>query len=104
MRMYIYVLTSFSAHQISSLATLMWCLWWCKTQLWVYMYEEGSMSQNTSIKKYNKMPLNDIWRCWEVSETTFMDTMPAWIHMMLHQDAPGWGQDREIEDYALQKN
>lgn len=50
------------------------------------------------------MPLNDIWRCWEVSETTFMDTMPAWIHMMLHQDAPGWGQDREIEDYALQKN
>lgn len=25
------------------------------------------------------MPLNDIWRWWEVSETTFMDTMPGFI-------------------------
>lgn len=43
------------------------------------MYGEGSISQNTSIKKYNIKPLNDIWRCWEVSETTFMDTMPGFI-------------------------
>lgn len=28
----------------------------------------------------------------------------AWIHMTVHQGAPGWGQDEEIEDYALQKN
>lgn len=29
----IYILTSFSAHQISSLTTLIWYLWWFKTQL-----------------------------------------------------------------------
>lgn len=92
----IYILTSFSAHQISSLATLIRYLRWCKTQPWEYVCEEGSMSQDTSIKKSNIMPFNDIWRCWEVSETTFMDTMPAWIHVTVHQDAPGWGQDRTV--------